>query len=78
MEAAEALKLTAQDLLEMGVVDEVVEEPLGAAHRDPDQAIRATGKAMEEALKALVGIDGETLNQRRREKFLTIGNDSLG
>jgi acetyl-CoA carboxylase carboxyl transferase subunit alpha len=77
-EAAEALKLTAQDMLGMGIVDEVIEEPLGAAHRDPEQAIRATGNAMEGALKALVGLDGETLHQRRREKFLTIGNDSLG
>ena len=77
-EAAEALKLTAQDMLGMGIVDEVIEEPLGAAHRDPEQAIRATGEAMEGALKALVGMDGETLHQRRREKFLTIGNDSLG
>jgi acetyl-CoA carboxylase carboxyl transferase subunit alpha len=76
-EAAGALKLTSRDLLQLDIVDAVIEEPLGAAHRDPDAAIRVTGEAMEKALKELVAFDGETLRRRRREKFLTIGNDAL-
>ncbi len=76
-EAAGALKLTSSDLLQLDIIDAVIEEPLGAAHRDPDAAIRVTGEAMEKALKELVAFDGETLRQRRREKFLTIGNDAL-
>ena len=76
-EAAEALKLTAQDLLGLKIIDGIIEEPLGAAHRDPDVAIQAAGDAMEKALKELIDIDGETLRRRRREKFLTIGNDAL-
>ena len=76
-EAAEALKLTSRDLLELKVIDGIIEEPLGAAHRDPAAAIQAAGEAMERALKELVDIDGETLCRQRREKFLTIGNDAL-
>ncbi len=76
-EAAGALKLTSKDLLKLDIIDAVIEEPLGAAHRNPDAAIRVTGEAMEKALKELVAFDGETLRRRRREKFLTIGNDAL-
>ncbi len=76
-EAAEALKLTSQDLLGMKIIDRIIEEPLGAAHRDPAAAIRATGEAIEGALKELIDIDGETLRRKRREKYLTIGNDVL-
>jgi acetyl-CoA carboxylase carboxyl transferase subunit alpha len=76
-EAAEALKLTAKDLLGLGVVDEVIEEPLGAAHRDPDAAIRATGDAIERALTALDEVDPDTCRARRRERFLNIGNDQV-
>jgi acetyl-CoA carboxylase carboxyl transferase subunit alpha len=76
-EAAGALKLTSKDLLKLDIIDAVIEEPLGAAHRDPAAAIRVTGEAMETALKELVAFDGETLRRRRREKFLTIGNDAL-
>jgi len=72
-EAAEALKLTAQDLLKLGVVDEVIAEPLGAAHRDPDTAIRAAGDAVERALAALDGIDPEVCRARRRERILDAG-----
>ena len=76
-EAAGALKLTSKDLLKLEIIDAVIEEPLGAAHRDPAAAIRATGEAMEKALRELVAFDGDTLRRRRREKFLTIGNDAL-
>lgn len=75
--AAEALRLTAQDLLKLGVVDEVVEEPLGGAHRDRDAAIDALGDAIEGQLKELLAVDGGTLHNRRREKFLNMGGQEL-
>ena len=71
--AAEALKLTAQDLLALGVIDTIVPEPLGAAHRDPNAAIEAAGDAIAKTLKELTPIDGATLRARRREKFLKMG-----
>jgi acetyl-CoA carboxylase carboxyl transferase subunit alpha len=76
-EAAEALKLTAQDLLALGVIETVIPEPLGAAHRNPEEAIRATGEAIEAALKELDGLDGRQLRTARRERFLTIGDSAL-
>jgi acetyl-CoA carboxylase carboxyl transferase subunit alpha len=76
-EAAEALKLTAQDLLKLGVVDGVIDEPLGAAHRDPLAAMKAAGDAVEKALEALDGLDPDTVRAKRRERFLNIGNDKL-
>ncbi|HYB55329.1 MAG TPA: acetyl-CoA carboxylase carboxyltransferase subunit alpha [Alphaproteobacteria bacterium] len=72
-EAAEALKLTAQDLLRLGIVDQIVPEPLGAAHREKEKAIAAVGSAVEEALRALEKLDGNQLRQRRRAKFLEMG-----
>jgi acetyl-CoA carboxylase carboxyl transferase subunit alpha len=76
-EAAEALKVTAQDLYELGVIDEVVPEPLGGAHRDPQQAILALGEALESALDGLAGEDGGVLRRKRREKFLAMGKTGL-
>ena len=75
-EAAEALKLTAQDLLRLGVVDQVIPEPLGAAHRDKEKAFAAVGSAVEEALRALEKFDGNQLRQRRRAKFLEMGSQT--
>jgi len=75
--AAEALRLTAQDLLGFGVIDRVVSEPLGGAHRDPKAAIAAAGGAIAEALDALCTLDGESLRTRRREKFLEIGRKGI-
>ena len=72
-EAADALKLTAQDLLRLGVVDQLVPEPLGGAHRAREKAIAAVGSAVEEALRALEKFDGNQLRQRRRAKFLEMG-----
>ncbi|MGK9235058.1 acetyl-CoA carboxylase carboxyltransferase subunit alpha [Inquilinus limosus] len=74
-EAAAALKLTAQDLKQLGVIDAVVEEPVGGAHRFPQQAINAVGDAIGAALAPLVEIDGKTLRAKRREKFLAIGQN---
>jgi len=74
-EAAAALKLTAQDLKQLGVIDGVIEEPVGGAHRFPDQAIRSVGDAVGDALSGLVDLDGKTLRAKRREKFLAIGQN---
>ena len=76
-EAAEALKMTADDLLGFGVIDFIIPEPLGAAHRSGPEAIRAVGDAVEENLRELDGLDGATLRSRRRERFITLGNDAL-
>ena len=71
--AAEALRLTAQDLLRLGVIDKMVPEPLGGAHRLPPEAIAAVGEAIDEALRGLLGRDGTSLRDERRRKFLAIG-----
>ena len=76
-EAAEALRLTAQDLLRLGVVDRVVPEPLGGAHRLPKAAIDGLGEAIDEALQPLVVIEGARLRAQRREKFLAMGSSGL-
>ena len=75
--AAEAMRLTAQDLLKMGVIDTVVREPLGGAHREPKDAINALGDAIEEAMSEFRGIEGGALKARRREKFLEMGKKGL-
>jgi len=72
-EAAEALKLTAQDLQRLGVIDAIVPEPLGGAHRAPADAVAALGEALDEALKPLLTRDGPALRDDRRRKFLEIG-----
>lgn len=73
-EAAEALRLTAKDLLELGLVDEVVPEPLGGAHRGPQTTIERVGEVLARQLEELVGLDGDELRRRRRQKYLQIGN----
>jgi len=77
-QAAEALKLTAPELLRLGVIDRVVPEPLGGAHRLPGQAIAAMGEALDEALSALLTSDGDRLRDERRRKFLAIGGTATG
>src|SRR5215471_9596722 len=76
-DAAEALRLTAQDLQRLGVVDRIVPEPLGGAQRAPKEAVDQLGEALDEALRPLLALDGVTLRLQRREKFLTIGVDGL-
>lgn len=76
-EAAEALKLTASDLLQFGVIDVVVEEPVGGAHRNPNYAIDALGKVLFKTLKELKTIDGIKLKSSRRQKFIEIGRHTL-
>ncbi|KQM98142.1 acetyl-CoA carboxylase carboxyltransferase subunit alpha [Sphingomonas sp. Leaf25] len=72
-EAAEAMRVTAQDLKALGVIDTIVTEPLGAAHRDPAAAIAALGDAIEGVLTTLVGQDAASLRAARRQKFLAMG-----
>ncbi len=72
-EAANALKLTAADLLELGVIDRLIDEPVGGAHRDPAATAVALGDAIEAALDDLVGVAAGELKSRRREKFMKIG-----
>ncbi len=76
-DAAEAMKLTAQDLLKLGVIDEVVPEPLGGAHRQPAEALDALGDRIEAALRKLTPLDGGSLRARRRDKFLEMGRQGL-
>jgi acetyl-CoA carboxylase carboxyl transferase subunit alpha len=76
-EAAEALRLTAQDLQKLGVVDRIVPEPLGGAQRAPKEAVEQLGVALDEALRPLLPIDGMTLRMQRREKFLAMGGSGL-
>src|SRR5580692_6988913 len=73
-DAAEALKLTAQEMLRLGVVDQIVSEPLGGAQRAPQEAIARLGEAVDEALRPLARLDGETLRRQRRQKFLAMGS----
>jgi acetyl-CoA carboxylase carboxyl transferase subunit alpha len=72
-DAAEAMRVTAQDLKSFGVIDTIVTEPLGGAHRAPNVAIASLGDAIEESLAALDGMDAKALRQSRREKFLAMG-----
>lgn len=76
-EAAEALRLTAQNLLELGVTDRIIPEPKGGAHRDRDAAIESVHKAIAAMLKELEGKDATALVQDRRRKFLDIGSKGL-
>ena len=75
--AAEAMRLTAQDLHELGVVDQIIPEPLGGAHRAPDEAVAAVGDALEQALAPLLVLSGAELRHRRRQKFLGMGNGAV-
>ncbi|MEQ9490117.1 MAG: acetyl-CoA carboxylase carboxyltransferase subunit alpha [Alphaproteobacteria bacterium] len=74
--AAEALRLTAQDLSKHGVVDTVLPEPVGGAHRSPDRVIAAVGDSIDAALADLITLDPSLRRKRRRDKYLTIGRES--
>jgi len=76
-DAAEALKITAQDLARLNLIDGVIAEPLGGAQRDPGVAISAVGVAVDEALRELEGMDGAALKAHRREKFANLGTTGL-
>jgi acetyl-CoA carboxylase carboxyl transferase subunit alpha len=72
-QAAEALKVTAQDLLELKVIDELIPEPLGGAHRDPDEAAKRVKEAFLRHVRALIGLPAQELLDRRLEKYLKMG-----
>jgi acetyl-CoA carboxylase carboxyl transferase subunit alpha len=75
--AAEALKLTAEDLLRLKLVDQVIAEPLGGAQRDKQATLDAVGQAVRDALASLADLDAATLRARRREKFLAMGREAM-
>jgi len=72
-DAAEALKLTAQDLKELGIIDDIITEPIGGAHRFPQQTIENVGQAVIKHLDALKNMDGDAVKRDRQERFLKIG-----
>lgn len=72
-EAAMTMKITAQDLLRMNVIDTIIPEPVGGAHRAPAEAVAAAGEAVARALGELAGMPEEALREARAEKFLAIG-----
>jgi acetyl-CoA carboxylase carboxyl transferase subunit alpha len=72
-DAASSMRITAQDLIRFGVIDEIVNEPVGGAHRDPAAAIAAAGDAVTRALSEMHDLDPATVARLRREKFLAIG-----
>ena len=76
-EAAEALKITAQDLQALGVIDQIVPEPLGGAHRNREAIFASVGDCLDRALRDLAPLDGPTLRRKRREKFLDMGKIGL-
>ncbi len=75
IDAAMNMKITAQDLKDRGIIDDIVPEPLGGAHRDPEAAIRMTGEAIISALEAFDGMSADAIRDHRHEKFLAIGRD---
>ena len=74
-DAATAMKVTAQDLLALKVIDGIIDEPVGGAHRDSDKVMETTRKTIDSALSELNKLDGPALKKARREKFLAIGRD---
>jgi acetyl-CoA carboxylase carboxyl transferase subunit alpha len=76
--AAEALRLTADDLLRLKLIDQIVPEPLGGAQRDKTATLNAVALAIQDALASLNGVDAATLRGRRREKFLAMGRETIG
>jgi acetyl-CoA carboxylase carboxyl transferase subunit alpha len=76
--AAEALRLTAEDLLRLKLIDQIVTEPLGGAQRDKAATLNAVSTAIQDALAGLSGMDAATLRARRREKFLAMGRETIG
>ncbi|MGH6684322.1 MAG: acetyl-CoA carboxylase carboxyltransferase subunit alpha, partial [Pseudolabrys sp.] len=74
-EAAAAMRITAQDLLDLKVIDAIIPEPMGGAHRGPQEAIASVGEQIARALAELTPVPREELRRQRREKYLAIGRD---
>ena len=75
LEAADAMKLTSKDLLKLNIIDEIINEPLGGAHRDSDEIANRIQKSILENLKNFENLSGEEILQQRKAKFLKIGRD---
>ena len=76
-DAATNMRITAQDLIKLGIVDRIIEEPAGGAHSDTDTAIQAVGDAVEDELKAMAHMSAEELRKQRAERFYAIGRAGL-
>jgi acetyl-CoA carboxylase carboxyl transferase subunit alpha len=76
-DAAKAMKITAQDLLALRIVDRIIPEPPGGAHSDPEAALKAVGDAVEEELKTLDGLGPDALRKQRADRFYAIGRAGL-
>lgn len=74
-DAAAAMRISAQDLLELKLIDGIIREPLGGAHRDPDHAIQAVGETIAHTLSELGTLSPSALKQQRRDKYLAMGRD---
>jgi acetyl-CoA carboxylase carboxyl transferase subunit alpha len=72
-DAAQTMKITAQDLLRFGIIDSIITEPAGGAHRDPNATVQATGKAIAAALNEFKGLSKEAIRTARADKFLAMG-----
>jgi len=72
-DAATGMKITAEDMMRFGVIDQIIAEPVGGAHREPAAAIAMAGNAIATAFDELTGLDRETVRRQRREKFLAMG-----
>lgn len=76
-DAAKAMKITAQDLRHLKIIDDIIKEPVGGAHRAPDEMIKTVGSEIVKSLKVLGKMDPDALVKQRREKFLNIGRSLL-
>ncbi|TAJ83791.1 acetyl-CoA carboxylase carboxyltransferase subunit alpha [Reyranella sp.] len=76
-DAAEAMKVTAADLKKLDVIDDVIPEPMGGAHRAPEETIDVVGRVVSEAFGELSKLDSDTLRERRQDKFLAMGKKGL-
>ena len=76
-EAAKAMKITAQDLIGMKIVDRIIDEPAGGAHADKDATVKAVGDAVEDELSKLAGLSVEALRKQRADRFYAIGRSGL-
>ncbi len=72
-DAAENMKITAQDLIELGVIDDIISEPVGGAHRNPEQTIESAGDIIDNRLQILEDLPPEEVRKRRQDKYLDIG-----
>ena len=77
-DAAIAMKITAQDLKELKIIDHIIKEPVGGAHRAPEDTIRKIGEKVESVLSGLEGLKPGDLRKRRRDRFLAIGRLEAG